>query len=154
MKKIRQGLLMFICLLSLANCRRGGGMMGGGGPMEGAGPCRRCNPGPQNPENFERERLNAINETAPFPIETNTSPEVEGNPIQNGDIPVVNGLSEGLIGSNGAIVPPVSMQELGGAVEAPALPGEEPTDPSVDPATVETIIVPRDTSSQETPTHE
>jgi hypothetical protein len=58
-------LMLFICLISLANCRRNGPM--GGGPMEGAGPCRRCNNLGRNPNNQDFIRERNPNFLAPFP---------------------------------------------------------------------------------------
>jgi len=66
MKAIKHSFFLFLCLLSLANCRRGGGGPMGDGPMGGgpagqAGPCPKCKERLQ--EQLARERLRA----APFP---------------------------------------------------------------------------------------
>jgi hypothetical protein len=58
-------LMLFICLISLANCRRNGPM--GGGPMGGAGPCRRCNNLARKPNDEEFRRERNPNFLAPFP---------------------------------------------------------------------------------------
>ena len=147
MHRFRNILLITLCLFSLANCRRGGGMMGGGGPMEGAGPCGRCNPGPQGGAPFERERLNGFNDAAPFPTEPNIDPNLQGNPIQIGGAPIVQ--DQGLFEENGPTVPPVSMGEIS-ATPAPALPEtveEQSKDPSLD------SILPDRAVSSEKPTH-
>ncbi|MBM4318002.1 MAG: hypothetical protein FJ116_11050 [Deltaproteobacteria bacterium] len=65
MKAIKHSFFLFLCLLSLANCRRGGGGPMGDGPMGGgpagqAGPCPKCKKRLQ--EQLARERLQA----APF----------------------------------------------------------------------------------------
>lgn len=66
MKAIKHSFFLFLCLLSLANCRRGGGGPMGDGPMGGgpagqAGPCSKCKERLQ--EQLARERR----EAAPFP---------------------------------------------------------------------------------------
>lgn len=65
MKAIKHSFFLFLCLLSLANCRRGGGGPMGDGPMGGgpagqAGPCSKCKERLQ--EQLARERL----QPAPF----------------------------------------------------------------------------------------
>jgi len=86
MKAIKHSFFLFLCLLSLANCRRGGGGPMGDGPMGGgpagqAGPCPKCKKRLQ--EQLARERLQ------PAPFAENIDPNInslDGVPTLGGGL--------------------------------------------------------------------
>jgi len=88
MKGIKHSFILFLCLLSLANCRRGGGGPMGDGPMGGgpagqAGPCSKCKERLQ--EQLARERLQ------PAPFAENVDPTInslDGIPTLGGGLGV------------------------------------------------------------------
>ncbi len=105
MKSVFKTSFLILCLISLANCRRGGGgpMDGGGGPMGGAGPCPRCNKNREaNNDALRRDRINPFDQ-APFPRAKDPNnldiggglggigdPSVEGQSSESRDTRVIN----------------------------------------------------------------
>lgn len=159
MKQVYHLFFLSLCIVSLSNCRRGGGMMGGGGPMEGAGPCPRCNQNRLADDNFRRERIDPFNQDAPFPNNNaNLNQDFTGNLVGTGDNVVQD---ENLLGGTPGAQqlqglfqprnPATSDGTQEDAVEAPALHDEGSVDSNI--TTSPSPVQHGQTDPQANPTH-